>query len=627
MNQYIISMTPEERKIVAEEAAALEELSKTSSYEKYIEFAKNLIKQHPLSYFSIIKGSRFEMLWRDICDKTSFLDSKFSPNAATRIFYYIYKCSSLKTCETCGKDITKDISPVNVPEHFFCCNRCAQRHMSTIEKSRSTKLKNHGDPNYNNMEKNRRTCKAKYGVEFSFQADEVKQKAKDTLVKKLGVDHQMRSSIVTDAMKARYRAKHGVDYTFSDPAVKEKIKSTNRAKFGVDWPMQNKDLKAQMTASSARSHRVNFFKNKLCNDPLYEPMFTVDEWLAHGREDNDHEFTWRCKTCDKVFKSRVMWGAATYVRCYDCWPVVKSTSKLEADIAEYIRSLGSFEVLNHVPETKTLIPPKEIDIVVKNSSGDIVLGVEVDGLYWHSAANGCDRTYHLSKTESCLEKGLKLVHVFEDEWSLKKDITKSRLASLLGRYEKRVFARKCEVRHVSSKESKKFFDENHLQGSCACKAAFGLFYEDEPVAMMSFGKRRRMMSGKNEEGSWELLRFACRCGVDVVGGASRLLKHFEREMSPKKLVSYADRRWSQGKLYYALGFKLDHTSAPSWWYLDSTFSKRVYRYAFRKSRQKTLLEKFDPKMNELENMAANGWSWIWDCGNYVFCKDYELLSK
>lgn len=92
---------------------------------------------------------------------------------------------------------------------------------------------------------------------------------------------------------------------------------------------------------------------------------------------------------------------------------------------------------------------------------------------------------------------------------------------------------------------------------------------------------------------------------------------------PKKLISYADRRWSSGGLYNALGFTLDHMSDPNYWYLDSSFSKRIYRYAFAKYKQKDVLAKFDPSLTELENMKTNGYSWIWDCGNLVYVKTYE----
>ena len=229
-------MTRETRQIVKNEIIELNNIQ-PYSYEKYIEFAKMIILKHPLSYFSLLSGRRFSLIWNDILEKTSFIDSHFNPKSTTRIFYYVNKLTQLKKCETCGKEIEKDISPINHAEHFFCCNKCAQLHESTIAKTKATKLKNHGDPNYNNMEKNRATCKKHFGVDFSFQAEEVKDKSRQSIKEHFGVDHQMHSQEVKDKMKARYKEQHGVEYSFQDPEVQAKINAKNQEKLGVDWPM------------------------------------------------------------------------------------------------------------------------------------------------------------------------------------------------------------------------------------------------------------------------------------------------------------------------------------------------------------------------------------------------------
>lgn len=140
---------------------------------------------------------------------------------------------------------------------------------------------------------------------------------------------------------------------------------------------------------------------------------------------------------------------------------------------------------------------------------------------------------------------------------------------------------------------------------------------------MSFGMRRKITNGHRNEGEFELLRFSTKLGCHVVGGAGKLLAHFEKECKPSLLISYADRRWSKGKLYEALGFTLDHVSAPNYWYMRNNDISRIYRYAFRKSMQSKLLEKFDPNKTEIENMVDNGYNYIWDCGNYVFMKKYS----
>ena len=134
---------------------------------------------------------------------------------------------------------------------------------------------------------------------------------------------------------------------------------------------------------------------------------------------------------------------------------------------------------------------------------------------------------------------------------------------------------------------------------------------------MTFGKSR---FSKNAE--WELLRFCNKLGYHIPGGAGKLLKQFERAYSPKSLISYADRRWSRGKLYEALGFKLDHLSPPNYWYWKNIENLQS-RIKFQKHKLKNLLEKFDESKSEVENMKDNGYHRIYDCGNLVFEKTYN----
>ena len=59
------------------------------------------------------------------------------------------------------------------------------------------------------------------------------------------------------------------------------------------------------------------------------------------------------------------------------------------------------------------------------------IAIEYYGIYWHSELY-VDKDYHLNKTELCNDKGVKLIHIFEDEWVNKQDIVKSRLKNLFG---------------------------------------------------------------------------------------------------------------------------------------------------------------------------------------------------
>jgi hypothetical protein len=135
---------------------------------------------------------------------------------------------------------------------------------------------------------------------------------------------------------------------------------------------------------------------------------------------------------------------------------------------------------------------------------------------------------------------------------------------------------------------------------------------------MTFGKCR--FDKKHE---YELLRFCNKLGYHIPGSASKLLKYFEKNYNPKSLISYADRRWSQGKLYKSLNFKFIKNILPNYWYLKNNNTSKLFsRIKYQKHKLKNILENFDESKTEVENMKANGYNRIFDCGNMVFEKIY-----
>ena len=128
------------------------------------------------------------------------------------------------------------------------------------------------------------------------------------------------------------------------------------------------------------------------------------------------------------------------------------------------------------------------------------------------------------------------------------------------------------------------------------------------------------MNGVKNE--WELLRFCNKINHSVIGGASKLFKHFIKYYNPKQLISYADRRWSQGNLYKQLGFNKTHNSIPNYFYVVN--NEREHRFKYRKN---LLVESgFDIKKTEREIMYDRGIYRIYDCGNLVYIYNKMEIS-
>jgi len=280
-------------------------------------------------------------------------------------------------------------------------------------------------------------------------------------------------------------------------------------------------------------------------------------------------------------------------------------SNAEIEIMNFIENLG-FVVKT---SARNIIFPYELDIYIQSKR----IAIEYDGLYWHNEINK-DKNYHLMKTELCEKQGIRLIHIFEDEWLEHEDIVKSRLKAILGLSERKIFARKCIVKEIGYKDSREFLKKNHIQGDCMSRYRYGLYYNNELVSIMTFGKKRRNLGSKQCDDAYELIRFCNRINTSVIGGASKLLKHFIKEIKPKEIISYCDRRWSNGDLYEKLGFKKIHYSKPSYFYVKN--EKRYNRFNFRKD--VLVKEGFDENKSEHEIMLERNIYRIYDCGSILY---------
>ena len=183
-----------------------------------------------------------------------------------------------------------------------------------------------------------------------------------------------------------------------------------------------------------------------------------------------------------------------------------------------------------------------------------------------------------------------------------------------------MYARKCAVSIVGKKETDLFLSENHIQGATVFKYAYGLYYNNELVSLMIFGSLRRNLGHKSKYGCYELIRFCNKIGYNVIGGASKLMKHFISDKKPKKIVSYSDNRWSTGNLYEKIGFKYEYETKPNYYYVIG--NKRVNRFSLRKN---ILVEKYGcpEEVSEHDFCISKKWYRIYDCGSKVWSIDFS----
>lgn len=282
------------------------------------------------------------------------------------------------------------------------------------------------------------------------------------------------------------------------------------------------------------------------------------------------------------------------------------TPNAQLEILEYVNSIsrqGVFEM-----NDTTVLHGREIDIVNHTTK----LAIEYNGLYFHSDKFR-DRNYHVSKLNETINFGYKLIYIWEDWWIRKKDIVKSILLTKLGEPSK-IYARKCEVREITDQEARIFLRKTHLQGGCVSSVRLGLFYYGELISVMTFGKLRKATGKTHIDANWELLRFSSKLNTTVIGGASKLFSYFVSNYNPHFVLSYANRDWSTGDMYYKLGFVNDGITAPGYFYAKG--KRRFARFAFTKA--KLVKNGADKMKSEAQIMDEAGYLKIWNTGNFRF---------
>ena len=234
--------------------------------------------------------------------------------------------------------------------------------------------------------------------------------------------------------------------------------------------------------------------------------------------------------------------------------------------------------------------------------------------------NGYDyRTALVNKKNRCITNGFKIIQVFEDEYKNNPDITLSKIKHILNIDEPlgKIQGRKCVISEIDKKESELFLNENHIQRFVGSTIHIGAKCNGELVGAMLFLKE--------QDGNWNLTRFASKNGYICQGIGGKMFSYFIRKYNPNEIRSFADRRWTLNKddnVYIKLGFRFEYSTPPAYRYAIDNGLDRIRREQFKKD---NLSKKYNlPKeFSEMEMAKQIGYGRIWDCGlfKYVWKKE------
>lgn len=453
------------------------------------------------------------------------------------------------------------------------------------------------------LARKQKTSMERTGYDHAMHDPAVQEKLKKQCIKKYGVDNPSKSSIVKEKIRNTFQEKYGVDNISKDPMIIERIRQGAIQRYND--PAQKQEILKKRRNTLITEHGVCSNKHFHIS-PESIAKYNDLSWLEYQHVNLK-------KSCEQIAQELGISATPILHRLKlagvqrNRWQV----SAPETQIVEFIKNHYTGLVLTN---DRTIIKPHELDIVLP----DLNLAIELDGVFWHSEQRGKSRNYHLSKTQKCEQEGFRLLHVYDLEWlnPITNAIIQSRLHHFLGQ-STRIPARKCQIKVVTTQQAREFVIQNHIQGWCPSKHSYGLEHNSQLVAVMTLGKSRF-----NQKISWELLRYCTRLNHTVIGGMGKLLKKASLDLNITELISYADRRWSStvNNIYEQNGFILTRTSSPNYKYFQINKNNIILesRNKYQKHKLKDLLELFDPKLSEFENMSINNYFRIWDCGNLVY---------
>ena len=298
--------------------------------------------------------------------------------------------------------------------------------------------------------------------------------------------------------------------------------------------------------------------------------------------------------------------------CHKCYANISQSSP-ELEIKSIINTMYNGKCIEN---SRSIIPPLELDLYYPEKN----VAIEFNGNYWHDE-NHKPKDYHFNKFKLCKDKNIRLVSIYESDWCNKHDSIINLLKNIFID-SKIIYARNCTISKLDHKTKSDFINEYHFYGDSNQGAiSYGLYYNDELVSVMSFGKLRGQNKLHNNKDHYELVRFVTKDNTRIIGGASRLFKKFISEYHPVYIICYSDNDFFTGETYNKLGFKLKSLGES----IDYQWVKGTKSLSRYECMANKLLEKYPKYRNiniecSVEDYIMHdlGYSKLYRCGNSIW---------
>lgn len=504
-------------------------------------------------------------------------------------------------CECCSPECAIKNPNRLIKSHNTCLERYGVTNPSQSEgvkkKKKDTFTSHYGDTSPIQLETTKNTIKERYGTENVSQLEDIKRKKRETLIKHYGSYEVAKQEIYKSTAATKFERYGDPKYNNMPKAI-----STCIERYGVTNPFNmpgvfERGLNKRLISDSYKKVAMKNIERSIKNhDDIIDNKGGV--YICKCPHPG-------CDKCEGTFEISVgQYHGRKQCGTELCTILKPIGSTLESSQEQFVENILKEYDIEYIKHDRKVLDGLELDFYTPSHN----LAIECNGIYWHSEIYKTNN-YHYKKFFNCLSKGIQLITVWEDQVRRQPEIVKNMILSKLGIHTTRLYARKCVIRECSKKDADTILI-NHMQGCGQSSIRIGLYYNNEIVSVMTFGKKRGCIGGTGTENEYELIRYCVKPGVQIVGGASKLMSYFISHFTPSKIVSFSSNDISTGELYKILKFKKVSTSM-SYWYVDKDWH-RYHRYNFRKS--ELVRMGYNASKTEKQITAEMGLYKIWDSG-------------
>lgn len=441
------------------------------------------------------------------------------------------------------------------------------------EKSKATSEERYGGLGFASPElsaKMRQTCLERYGAENVNSLEEFQDKKRETFKRNYGVEHPMKCEAVADKVRQSRIMNHA-------SSIHDPIKRQNYIDF----------------CDNPRDYILSNFNHKPSLIEISETLGNLDPTSVSERlSPDDHNL------------------------------LGNSISTMERSVIEFLYTIVSEDDI--ILHDRHAIHPYELDIFIPRYN----VAIECNPSATHNSSIQCfcrdekplSKNYHKRKSKMCEDRGIFLFHIFGYEWINRRNVVQSMIANVLHSCKTKIYSRKLHVANIEHIDAEQFLIDNHLQGSLYSNVRLGLVDDKGDIqSLMTFNRMRHTIGRSKDytENTWELSRFCNKRNSTVIGAASKLFKHFQREYGPETVVSFSDIAHTRGNLYSILGFEKSSITEPGYVWADMDDNIYYNRVTCQKNNLRRLFKDDTIDIdNQTEDMimVSHGFVKVYDSG-------------